>query len=327
MSDAHSLRSKLDAALARRAPLLRDPTLEAVRLFHGRADGIDGLVIERWGPILIVQIHEGRPVPPPESLRQHLERWRSRFDARAVYLKQFVRDRSGADANLRASHCDPTPWIGEPVAEEISVRERDLTFLIRPFDGYSVGLFLEHRDNRRRIAELSDGRRVLNAFAYACGFSIAAAKGAARSVSSVDLSKRCLEWGKRNFEANHLPTAPHRFYASDIFDFFKRATRQKQRFDVIILDPPTFSRIRRPASVFELQTQLPRLVLESINLLDAGGIILFAANDRQIGLDTLESTIREAAGRRSCKVLDRPQLPLDFAGDPQFSKSIIARID
>lgn len=324
VSDAHSLRSKLDAARARRAVLLRDESLEAVRIFHGRADGIEGLVIEKWGPALIIQIHEGHHVPPMEALRHAMIEWRTDLGARAVYLKQFVRDRSGADARLKTAHHDATPWIGEPIDEEYAVRERGLKYLIRPFDGFSVGLFLEHRENRRRIAELSNGRRVLNAFAYACGFSVAAAGGGAASVASVDLSKRYLEWGKRNFELNQLPLAPHRFYASDVFDFFKRAKRQKLRFDVIVLDPPTFSRSRRPPAVFELRHRLDDLVSESVRLLDAGGDLLLATNDRQLRVESLESAIHRVADLRVCRKIHRLALPPDFAGDAGYSKSILA---
>jgi 23S rRNA G2069 N7-methylase RlmK/C1962 C5-methylase RlmI len=301
--------------------------LDAVRLFHGRADGLDGLVVEKWGSVLIVQLHEGLPGPAPEELRPHLQDWRERFDARAVYLKHFVRDRGGADVEVRSSHCEATPWIGEPVEEEIAIREGDFTYLIRPYDGFSVGLFLEHRENRRRIAEMAAGRRVLNAFAYTCGFSVAAAKGGAAAVASVDLSKRYLEWGKRNFGGNRLPTTAHRFYASDIFEFCKRARRQELRFDLVILDPPTFSRRRRPARVFELRAELPRLVAETVERIDRGGSLFLATNDRRISLDTLQATVRQASPHRRLAVTARPALPPDFGGDPEYAKAILVRFD
>ena len=324
MTEARTLDARLSAALARRKVLLDDPAIEALRLFHGRADGIDNLVVEKWGPVLITQLHEALPGPTSDELRPVMQQWRERFGAMAVYLKHFVRDRGGMEAEIRASHSDPAPWIGDAVAEEISIREGDLTFLIRPYDGFSVGLFLEHRDNRRRIAELAGGRRVLNAFAYTCGFSVAAAKGGAASVASVDLSKRYLEWGKRNFAANSLPTDPHRFYCSDYYEFLKRARRQNLRFDLAILDPPTFSRRRRPAAVFELRAELPRLVSETIECLDPGSILFLATNDRQLRLETLEATIRKAAPHRRCTVTTRSGLPPDFAGDPEYAKGLLA---
>jgi 23S rRNA (cytosine1962-C5)-methyltransferase len=327
VTDSQALDTQLNAALARRKALLNDPAIDAVRLFHGRADGIDGLVVEKWGAVLIVQLHEGLPGPAPDDLRPRLQSWRERFGAKAVYLKQFVRDRGGTDAEVRGSHRDAVPWIGEPVDEEIPVREGGLTYLIRPYDGFSVGLFLEHRENRRRIAGLAAGRRVLNAFAYTCGFSVAAANGGAAAVSSVDLSKRYLEWGKRNFAVNGLPMDPHRFYCSDTFEFFKRARRQERRFDLVILDPPTFSRRRRPAAVFELRTELPRLVAEAVERLDPAGSLFLATNNRQLRLETLEAVIQQAVPHRRATVTARPALPIDFAGDPDYAKSILVRFD
>lgn len=322
-----TLDSQLSSALARREALLSDPTLDAVRLFHGRADGLEGLVVEKWGDVLIVQLHEGLPGPAPEELRPHLQSWRERFGAKAVYLKHFVRDRGATHVEVRSSHCEATPWIGEPVEKEVAVREGDFTYLIRPYDGFSVGLFLEHRQNRRRIAELAAGRRMLNAFAYTCGFSVAAAKGGAAAVASVDLSKRYLEWGKRNFAANRLPTGAHRFYASDIFEFFKRARRQELRFDLVILDPPTFSRRRRPAKVFELRVELPRLVAETVERIDRGGSLFLATNDRRVGLENLEAAVRQASPHRRLAVTARPALPPDFGGDPEYAKAILVHFD
>lgn len=325
--DAHSLDPQFSAALARRKALLDDPTIEALRLFHGRADGIENLVVEKWGPVLIAQLHEGLPGPAPDDLRPGLRNWREQFHARAVYLKRFVRDRGGTEAEVHESHHEATPWIGDPVEEEFPVREGDRAYLIRPYDGFSVGLFLEHRDNRRRIAELAAGRRVLNAFAYTCGFSVAAASGGAASVASVDLSKRYLEWGKRNFAANDLSIDAHRFYCSDFFEFLQRARRQKLRFDLIVLDPPTFSRRRRPAAVFELRTELTRLAVESIERLDAGGYLMLATNDRLLRVETLEAAAHRAVPGRRCTVIARPSLPPDFAGDPGYAKSVLVRFD
>lgn len=323
MANSHTLESQLRRALTRRETLLSDAAVDAVRLFHGRADGLEGLVVEKWGSVLIAQLHQGLPGPTPAALRPHLEGWRERFGARAVYLKQFVRDRGGTPIEVRSAHRDATPWIGEPVEEEIAVCEGGLTFLIRPHDGFSVGLFLEHRENRRRIADLAAGRRVLNAFAYTCGFSVAAARGGAAAVSSIDLSKRYLEWGRRNFAANDLPTAAHRFYASDCFDFLKRARRQGLLFDLAILDPPTFSRRRRPAGVFELRAELPRLVAETVERIDRGGSLFLATNDRRIRPEMLEAAVRQASPHRRWTVAARLALPADFGGDPEYAKAIL----
>jgi 23S rRNA (cytosine1962-C5)-methyltransferase len=312
----------LESALQRRRALLDHGRTDALRLFHSGADGISGLVIERFGPVLIVQLHEDR-LADADSLRPAIEALHRRLNTRAVYLKHFVRDRNRPDQPEPAAHSDPIPWIGDAVEPEQIVRENGLRFLIRPYDGFSVGLFLEQRDNRARVRTLAAGRRVLNLFAYTCGFSVAAAAGGAAQVASVDLSRRFLEWGRRNFELNELDTAPHLFFASDTFDFYRRARRQNRRFDLIILDPPTFSRTRRPTRVFVLEDQIEPLLAGALELLEPGGLLLFSTNNRALTHPRIERALASAADQRHIKVIDRPPLPPDFPGDPDYARTIL----
>ena len=326
---ANPLDGCIDRALSRRRSLIDDDAIEAYRIFNGRADGIAGLVIDRFGDVLAVQLHEGRLRLDIEKVRPIVERVHEQLRTRAVYQKVFVRDRGDVSPVLADAHRRPEPWIGEPVGPERIIVEHGLRFIVRPHDGFSVGLFLEHRENRRLIREAAAGRRVLNAFAYTCGFSVAAAAGGAANVASVDLSQRFLEWGKRNFAANHLSTEGHWFFRSDIFDYYKRAARQHRRYDLIILDPPTFSRSRRPKRVFVLEQQLDPLLTGAIDLLDPGGLIFLATNHRQISRSRLEEALTASAQtkRRRCTIVQRPELPLDFAGDPDYSKTVLARFD
>src|SRR5207302_10719388 len=120
-------------------------------------------------------------------------------------------------------------------------------------EGYSVGLVLDQRDNRRRLLtghiaagfELGVGVQaaleILNTFAYTCAFSVCAAKAGART-TSLDLSKKYLEWGKRNFTLNRLDPAGHDFIYGDTFAWLRRLAKKRRRFDCVVLDPPTFSR-------------------------------------------------------------------------------------
>lgn len=321
-----NLDSLIAQAISARPPFQSGQT-NAYRLFHGSSDGVDGLVIEQWGDILVVQFFPGQLRASEADIRSALENLCRELGARAVYRKVFVPDRAQVPPEIGAMHDSPQPWIGQPVEPEVSIRENGLVFCIRPYDGFSVGLFLEHRDNRHRVRCLAAGRRVLNAFSYTCGFSVAAAAGGATSVSSVDLSRRYLEWGKRNFDASRVPLAGHLFFCSDVLDFYTRAARQGRRFDFIIVDAPTFARMRRPKRTFVLEAELGRLVGGAVGLLDPGGLILLSSNARQISLDRLEREIRAAAGPRTCTILERPPLPADFPGDPDYSKTIIARID
>ncbi len=322
-----ALRERIEGALAARADLLSEDATEAVRLFHGETEGVPGLVIEKFADVLIAQLHEQRLQARQANVRSACAALARRLGARAVYCKRFARDRSAALARLQALHTDPQPWIGTPTEPELAVVEHGVRYLIRPYDGYSVGLFLEHRDNRRRVRALARDRRVLNAFAYTCGFSVAAALGGAESTVSVDVSKRYLEWGKRNFAANQVGLDRHTFICSDIFAYFRRARRQRRCFDLIVLDPPTFGRSKRPRSVFAIAEDLERLVGEAVGLLAPGGMVLLATNHRKTSHRRLEASLERAAGRRRTTILAQPKLPADFAADRSYAKAVLARVE
>lgn len=307
--------------------MLADPQTDAVRIFHDAADGIPGLVIEQLGDVLVAQLHEERLAINPDDAHHICNLAKERRACCAVYRKVYPRDRSAALARLEESHTDPTPWIGEPSAAEFAVRDNGLRYLVRPYDGYSTGLFLEHRTNRARLHASAKDRRVLNTFAYTCAYSVAAAAGGAAEVVSVDVSRKYLNWGRQNFAANDLPTTPHAFLSADIFDYLRRAARQNRRFDLIVLDPPTFGRARRPRRTFSIRADLDRLVEEAVAILDPAGELLLCSNNRDTSLRRLEQAIATAAPSRRFQIVARPTLPTDFAGDADYAKSIWVRFD
>lgn len=302
------------------------PAIDCYRLLNGAACGLPGLVIERFGPVLIVQVHEGKRRPDAAVVRAIADRLRAATGAVAVYEKFFPRRRDAGRAQLEAALRNPQPWLGDPVASELPVHENGVAFLIRPYDGYSTGLFLEQRENRGRIRQLAAGRRVLNLFAYTCGFAVAAGLGGAAEVTSVDVSKKHLEWGRRNLAANGLSLDVQRFIAADVFDYFRRALRQGRRCDLLVIDPPTFGRARGAPRPFALSADLPRLAREALQLLDPGGLVLLCTNHRGTTAADLQRITRVAAGPRPLEILERPALPFDFADDPGYASSILARL-
>ena len=320
--------TRLDAALARREALLADPQTNVGRMVNGAADHVPGLVIDRLGDVLIAQVYEGQWAVPERAARDLCELVASRLGASAVYRKRFPRDRTGPGAVEQPEHRDPHPWIGSPSQPEIEVREAGITFLVRPYDGFATGLYLDHRQRRADMRTLAAGRRVLNAFAYTCGFTVAAGLGDAASTVSVDISKRHLEWGKRNLSANGLALDSHKFICSDVFDYYRRAERQKQRFDLVLLDPPTFARMRRPRRTFSLAADLERLIAGAVDLLDSSGRLHVSVNHRGTTPRALQDALRSAARRRGRRyeILASPPPPADCAGSACDDKSLVSLV-
>ncbi len=327
----------LHAALTRRLRCLVEPDTDSYRLLTGDAEGVRGLTAEKYGRLVILQVHGESP-----AVRQSLvvvARWYRRMvGAGAVYAKlpakgraasddQVGRSDRGARIPVRPSNHDlPRPLLGQPVPEQFVVTERGLRFAIRPFEGLSVGLFLDHRENRTRVRSMAEGKDVLNLFAYTCGFSVAAGAGGAKSTVSVDISSKYLEWGQANFELNGLDLTDHRFFTADAADFLKRAKRQDMQFDLILLDPPTFAHGRKRKQDFSITRDLADLVAASMTLLRPDGVLMVSTSYRRLSMAGLRERIKEGAGGRKYKVLETPRLPVDFAADPDHAKTIFIRV-
>ena len=176
--------------------------------------------------------------------------------------------------------------------------------------GYSAGLFLDQRANRMALRQLAP-RRVLNTFAYTCAFSVAAALAGAETVS-VDLSKKSIDRGRENFELNQLPTSGHRFIADDVMDVLPRLERRGEKFDAIILDPPTFSRGNRGRR-WQVEQDLEKLVLAAFELAAPNASVLISTNCTRLDRRALESVARFClkSVRRGGEVHQEPPPP-DF---------------
>jgi 23S rRNA (cytosine1962-C5)-methyltransferase len=318
------LTARLRAALAARLPYLLDDETNAFRVLNGPADEVPGLAAELLDDVLILQVQQGKFDAAKAPLRELAQWYHRQLGVRAVYAKHFVKDRSRAGVGEELA--DPEPLAGEPAPEHFVVRENGLQFVVRPYDGYAFGLFLDQRENRRRVRELAADRNVLNLFSYTCGFSVAAAAGGAQSTVSVDLARKSLEWGKENFAANGLALDAHLFIKDDAFNYFKRAARQRRTFDLVLIDPPSFARVKQGRRVFTVEKDLQLLVAGAVELLAPGGVLLVSTNARGASTKWLREQIHLAAGARRMTVMATPPLPLDFAGDPDHAKTIIVRL-
>lgn len=191
--------------------------------------------------------------------------------------------------------------------------ERGLKYGIDFTAGYSPGLFLDQRENRTHVRKIA-AARLLNCFAYTCSFSVAAASVGTQTVN-VDLSKKWLTRGKENFELNGLDVSGHRFIDDDVRPVLRRLAQRGERFDLIILDPPTFAHSLR-RKTFRLDAQLEELVLSSVAVADGKGHILISSN-----CATLRDGALKALARRCLKRANRAgtfhltPIPADFPAD------------
>ena len=188
--------------------------------------------------------------------------------------------------------------------------ERHLKFGIDFGTGYSSGLFLDQRENRRYVRHISP-RRLLNCFAYTCTFSVSAAYVGAATLN-IDLSKKYLARGRENFALNSLPTMDHRYIVDDVMAVLPRLARKGEKFDVIILDPPTFSR-SPGGKTFQVEHDFEKLLIDALELAERDGHILLSTNCSALREHALEVMARYClkAARRAA-TFHRPAQLADF---------------
>jgi 23S rRNA (cytosine1962-C5)-methyltransferase len=325
-----------DSRLALRAAVIEPDATNAFRLIHGASDGWPGWFVERLGDFLLSQSE----LPLNAVQNEELLRLAGIFSARGAYRKILSRQ-----ARL-ATVADSSPQLvlGEAAPERFEILENGVRYELSFTEGYSVGLFLDQRDNRRRFLTghiaadyfLTDSRfairesrlEVLNCFAYTCGFSVCAAKAGART-TSLDLSKKYLEWGKRNFVLNGLDPAAYDFIYGDTFDWLRRLAKKGRAFDAVVLDPSTFSQSKEHGT-FRAEKDYGKLVTAALSVLKPGGILLASTNAAdwppEDFLAAVETAIR-GAKRKIVQwhyVPQPPDFPVSRA-EPAYLKTVWLR--
>ncbi len=191
-----------------------------------------------------------------------------------------------------------------------NIFENGSIFFVNLSDYLDTGLFLDMRKMRALIKSRSQGKRVLNLFCYTSSFSVAAAASGAATIESVDLSNTYLEWSKKNFSLNGFPSKNEfQFFRSDVFEFLEEAIRGRKKFDIIILDPPTFSNSKKTREVLDLNRDWSALANLCIRLLDERGTLYFSTNSRRLSFD--ENSLEEKT-RLEISEITRETVDSDF---------------
>ena len=194
--------------------------------------------------------------------------------------------------------------LSEEKAEFI-VQENGLKFIVNLSDYLDTGLFLDHRITRQIVRDEAAGKRVLNLFCYTGSFSVYAAAGAASQIVSVDLSKTYLSWAERNMKMNFPSVSSNQFVHADVLQYLKELPPNS--FDLIVMDPPTFSNSKRMEHILDIQRDHVALINDCLHVLSGGGILYFSTNYTKFELD--EKSIASSKIRDITKATT----PFDFS--------------
>lgn len=296
-----ALRNRLKKNLARLRPWAEREGLEAWRLYD-RDIPEHPWSFDLYGPRVLATEYETpvtrrlAPAAREEEIRRNLE---ALCEATGVTPDEVtVKSRARRSATVRGGA------RGE-ARHEFPVGERGHRFLVNLVDYDDTGLFLDHRETRRKVQGLADGKRVLNLFCYTGSFTVYAAAGGAAGSTSVDLSPTYLGWAERNLELNGLRSEAHRLVRGDVFEFLRS---DQGRYDLAVLDPPTLSRSARGRS-FDVQAAHAELINRTLDRLDPEGLLLFSTNFRRFELDG--RSLRAGNVRE----ITRETIPPDFRQD------------
>jgi len=272
----------------------------AYRLLNGAGDGVPGFTCDVLGRYAVLYAYATGLVPLGRQLADAV---RGFAGLDGVVLK--VRARGGAAAPAQEV-------VGATPPERITARERGVPFEIHPHGGLNVGLFTDMREHRVGLARIAQDRAVLNLFSYTGALSVTCARAGAASVTSVDTSAGVQAWAQSNFRLSGLDPSDKRwrFEAGDAVRFLARAAKAKERYDLVIIDPPTFSTAR--GAPWTLDRDYPDLIAQAAEVIPEGGLLWLAANTHELGsLGRLAGKGLRKANRTGV-VLDQGSLPPDY---------------
>ena len=277
------------ALALRRATVPGFDALEGVRVLHGEADGLPGVICDRYGDFLVLQITSAGG-----------EKWR---DAIADALLQAtgaanVFERSDGDVRgLEGLPPRSGVMRGSAPPADLSISENGLRLLVDIVGGHKTGFYLDQRDNRARVAQFAAGKRVLNCFCYTGGFSLAALAGGATQVLSIDSSADALALAQRNQALNFSGAVPanaiSEWRRADVFEELRSLKKQGAEFDLIVLDPPKLApnrtHVERAARAYK------DLALQGLRLLAPGGLLFTYSCSGAVSPALFEQIQAEAA--------------------------------
>ena len=307
--DQDFFEKKIKSALSKRKNFYEDTDTTAFRVFNGEGDGIGGLIIDYYdGYYVISWYSEGIY----QFSKEIIESLQNVATYKAIYQKKRF--------DTKGQYIEEDDFVtGERGEFPIIVKENGVNFPVYLNDGAMVGVFLDQRNVRKQIRDkYADGKTVLNMFSYTGAFSVFAALGGATKTTSVDLANRSLSKTIEQFRVNDVDYEAQDIIVEDVFHYFKYAVKKALKFDMVILDPPSFARSKK--YTFSAAKDYKNLLKEAIAITENNGIIVASTNCSTFGMKKfkgfIDTAFKEMNGKY--KVLEEHSLPEDFRTISQF---------
>lgn len=291
---------RLQEAFDLRRRLFDGEATTAYRLVNGEGDMLPGLVVDRYGDVLVVQVSTLGMV----KLKPLVVEWLAKaLSPTSIYEKSLHPSRREEGlSDEQGALLGPVP------AGYIEVTENGLKFLVSVLHGQKTGFFLDHRAMRQWVRGVSEGKKVLNCFSYTGGFSVYAAAGGAAAVDSVDISAPAVQLAEKNMALNGLASTHHRFIAADVFDFLRN---EPLDYDLVILDPPAFAKKQKDqVTACRGYKDINRIALQKM---PAGSLLLTSSCSYHVDAALFQTVLFQAAveAGRSVRIIGRHTLAPD----------------
>lgn len=312
------IEGRLDRAVAFREARMDASVRGACRLVHAEGDGLPGIAIDQLGEFLLIYKYSRAAEGYIDRLVDIIKR---KLSPGGIYLQDRVRGVEPDDRRPPAFHL-----AGKTAPPDFEVEEDGLKFLVDPSAPVSPGLFLDLREGRRLAERISKGRRVLNLFSYTGSFGVRAVRGGATRVINVDAAARSHARCRQNLAASGMDPEACEALTGDVFKFLERMRQRDEQHDLVIVDPPPFSRVK--GKVFSAMRDWEELMEATTRVVAPGGDILAISNAAKLDEGELMSAIGRGAARakRQVRVVGEFGLPEDFPVPPAFGEGLYLKV-
>lgn len=287
--DRAFFKRRIAQAHALRKELLDLSDTDSYRVVHGESDLLPGVIADVYAGYVVLKLYSAGLTPHRDAIVSAL---RENLPGLKGVLGRDELSRDDAEDESDRPPEGRVLW-GEAPPRNLAMREYGMKLWLDPYTGQKTGMFLDQRDNRRLVRDLARGRRSLNMFSYTGGFSVAAALGGAKQVTSVDLDGDAIDLCRENFELNQIDPAGHQFIAEDAFGVLDQLKAAGEKFELIVLDPPAFAKSQRTVeAALDGYASLNRAALA---LLPPGGLLCTASCSARVSAEEFFTAVKEAA--------------------------------